>query len=1253
MRKKKLVLFFIVSFVISNLKAQSCFKQISAGVAYTVAIKTDGTLWAWGSNAYGQLGTGTHIGTINPVQIGTSTNWASVCAAVFHTVAIKTDGTLWAWGQDDYGQLGNGTITPWINNPIQVGSATNWASVSAGSGYTVAIKTNGTLWVWGRNLEGQLGDGTNVNRWSPKQIGVATNWASISAANFHTLAIKTDGSLWAWGGNNSGQLGDGTTVDKNTPSKIGSTTDWAKVITGYQHTMAIKTDGSLWAWGANYVGQLGDGTNISKKSPVQTGTATNWKSVTAGGYHTIALKTNGSLWAWGGNNYGQLGDGTTVDKNIPLQIGTATNWAIATAGEYYHSLALKTDGSLWAWGSNNVGQLGDGTTVDKNSPLQIVCPCTPTSSTTTFSNCGSYLWNGNTYISSGTYAKTGLTNAEGCDSTAILNLTIKQLTSSTTNITITTSQLPYSWNGYNYNFAGNYTAHLTNAVGCDSAATLNLTVVSGCFKKVIVGDYHTVAIKTDGTLWAWGHNYFGQLGDGTTVTKISPVQIGTANDWASVNNSFDYTIALKTDGTLWAWGYNFYGQLGDGTGITRKSPVQIGIANNWASVGIRNQHTEALKTDGSLWAWGLNNFGQLGDGTTVDKYSPVQIGAANNWASVGTGDNHTVAIKTDGSLWAWGKNSAGQLGDGTGINKKSPMQIGTATNWAKVSAGDNHTLAIKTDGSLWAWGWNSDGQLGDGTGISKYSPVQIGTATNWSRVSAGNLSNIALNTDGFLGVWGWNGYGQLGDGTRISKNSPVQLGCFVVCTPTTSSTTISNCGSYVWNGITYTSSGIYTKTGLFNVVGCDSTATLNLTLNTDFSGNITHPTKGNINNVGVNYNGATSNFNGGKYSYNCITAGTNVKIKPTKNNDIKKNNGVSSIDVILVTNHILNKAKLNSPYKLIAADVNNNKTITNIDIIFMKRLILGIDTSFTGNRLWAFVDSAYTFPDTTNPFPYKDSISFSNLTSNKTNQSFIGVKLGDVNYDWNAAVARGMATKPLELEYQTSNLYRVQNPIKVAITAKNFKDLTALQYTFNFNHKDYEFVGIENNKLGIEFNQQQANNNGNISFLWADAKGAERSLEDGSELFTLLLKPKQLRIKNDELRFGEVINNLQLTINNSITEIEAWDKDNLQHNIVLTKQTIQQEPQTPNTKQWTVSPNPNDGNIVISLTSNTNKTVVFELSNALGKILYKQSFEAVKGNNTYHFNLNKNTKLTSGIYFIKAIGLEGENVKRLVVNGKS
>ena len=378
---KKITLNFItLLFVIFDVTTASsqCWKEIETGYTTSLALKNDGTLWKWGA------------GTNTPIQLGTDSNWKTISQGSGHgsqitvqSLAIKTNGTLWAWGSNNYGQCGNGVFGGSLVNPMQIGTATDWDSVSTGKYHSMAIKTDGTLWAWGFNSSGQLGDGSTTNKNVPVQIGTSTNWKSVSACNNFTLAIKTDGTLWSWGSNNYERLGLNLGPSSfyyiiTSPMQVGTDTNWNSIVSGSSfgyHGAAIKTDGTLWAWGLNSSGQLGDGTTISRSTPTRIGTDNDWNFVSFGEEYTYAIKTNGTLWGWGYNGSGGnslLGDGTNIERNIPTQIGVATTWK--KVNSELHTLALRTDNSLWVWGINSAGELGNGNSQNQSTPVPVACP---------------------------------------------------------------------------------------------------------------------------------------------------------------------------------------------------------------------------------------------------------------------------------------------------------------------------------------------------------------------------------------------------------------------------------------------------------------------------------------------------------------------------------------------------------------------------------------------------------------------------------------------------------------------------------------------------------------------------------------------------------------------------------------------------------------------------------------------------------------------------------------------------------------
>jgi alpha-tubulin suppressor-like RCC1 family protein len=338
----------------------------------------EGGLWSWGYNGFGRLGNNTTTMRSSPAQtVSGGTNWKQISVALGGTTAaIKTDGTLWLWGYGGQGRLGNNSTTN-RSSPVQtISSGTNWKQVSVAR-HTAAIKTDGTLWVWGSAFEGRLGNNSNINRSSPVQtISSGTNWKQVSAGDAVSAAIKTDGTLWLWGC--SALLADNitnSTINRSSPVQtISSGTNWKQVAAGYHHAAAIKTDGTLWLWGQNNIyGLLGDNTRVIRSSPVQTvSSGNNWKQVSVNANLTAAIKTDGTLWLWGGNVRGALGNNSNISRSSPVQtVSSGTDWK-QVAVSCNHAAAIKTNGTLWLWGYNTLGVLGNNTTITRSSPVQTV-----------------------------------------------------------------------------------------------------------------------------------------------------------------------------------------------------------------------------------------------------------------------------------------------------------------------------------------------------------------------------------------------------------------------------------------------------------------------------------------------------------------------------------------------------------------------------------------------------------------------------------------------------------------------------------------------------------------------------------------------------------------------------------------------------------------------------------------------------------------------------------------------------------------
>lgn len=318
----------------------SDFVSISSGYNNSIAIRANGTAWAWGHNSYGRLGVSDTTNRSSPTLVsGGFTDWVKIDVTDSHSLGLRANGTIWSWGRNNSGGLGHGAIGSAYNRSSPqsvVGGFTDWADVAAGSQFSVGLRRNGTIWSWGSNSAGQLGDGTTTSSASPVSVvGGFTDWTQISSKGAHTLALRGNGALWAWGYNGSGQLGSGNTTTVSSPvSVVGGFTDWIHLAAGSDFSLAIRANGTLWSWGNNTFGKLGSNSTTNRSSPGSVvGGFTDWVQADSGVQHTAALRANGTLWNWGSGGYGRLGDGSYSNFSSPISVsGGFTDWVAVAVG---------------------------------------------------------------------------------------------------------------------------------------------------------------------------------------------------------------------------------------------------------------------------------------------------------------------------------------------------------------------------------------------------------------------------------------------------------------------------------------------------------------------------------------------------------------------------------------------------------------------------------------------------------------------------------------------------------------------------------------------------------------------------------------------------------------------------------------------------------------------------------------------------------------------------------------------------------
>jgi alpha-tubulin suppressor-like RCC1 family protein len=706
--------------------------MVSMGDAHGLALRADGTVLAWGSDTYGQLGVGRPLISTAPVKVPGLSNVRSIAGGSSHSLGVRQDGTVWAWGANEYGQLGDGTTTA-RSSPIQVPGVTNAVMACAGGWHSAALKQDGTVWAWGNNWNGQVGNGTTSTSSQPGPVTGLTGATSIACYGNQTLALLQDGTMRAWGANRQGELGDGTTIDRWLPVQV-SGLDNVVAING---TAALRRDGTVWEWGFNsccgqttpnlvptqspgvnsaallslsyggsFGGRLGavrsDGVTWwewqAGATPSAQATVGTIRAVASSPFFTLLLKGDGTVVSSGLNNSGQLGNGITPTGGWNWQADflpvVGLNNVTAVAAGDSHSLAIDVNGNVWAWGDDAYGQLGRGATLAVTVPT--VVP-------------------------------------------GLSNIVQVSAAGAGTSLALDSSGNVWAW-GLNYH------GQLGDGTNANRSSPVLLTAVQNVKMVAKSSTWTSMVLKQDGTVWAWGNNFFGQLANGTTGNySTSPAQVPGLTNVAAISAHTYHMLAVKQDGTVWAWGDNGNGQLGLGTTTASLVPTQIPTLSGVKSVTATWARSFAVNTDGTVMGWGSGAWGALGDGTWGDfnQLTPKLVPGVTSVVEL-SASSHTLVRRSDGSIWGWG-----QTWGGSELGKNPPSSTpGPVTGlgpMAGIATGQQTSVLLGADGLVYTGGANATGQLGDGT-FAQHADFVLAVAsglTGYLDLSTGTTANVS------------------------------------------------------------------------------------------------------------------------------------------------------------------------------------------------------------------------------------------------------------------------------------------------------------------------------------------------------------------------------------------------------------------------------------------------------------------------------------------------------------------------------
>lgn len=711
---------------------------------------------------------------------------ATLAVGGYHTCAIgESARELRCWGWGSAGRLGNGS-GPEVDRaaPARVSTpVAAWRAVVASETHSCAIATAGNVYCWGTNASGQLGDGTVVNRSAPVAVvGLGTGVAQLAVGWYHSCALMRTGKINCWGYGAYGQLGSGQTANQTTPGEVSGISDAVAVGAGAQHTCAALADGSVKCWGRNDLGQVGDGSATNRVIPVFASVGIPAAALAIGAHHSCARSAAGAMRCWGYNGNGELGDGTTVTRYGGVAVDGLSSGVSTMAAGSNHTCALTPGNTLRCWGYNSSGQVGNGTT-----SAAVVRPATVAGVTIPIDEIGGgrlhtcIRAHGNRIHCWGNAAngRTGIGNTQTSPGYATYPLPISGLRAPVAQLSfrgytmcaLTRIGSVSCW-GNNDNGQIGDGLSLPHADLIQQSGPRDVAGLGPGTTMIATGDRHACALKTGGTVWCWGNNASGQLGDQTALSRRTPVQVVGITDAVEISAGASFTCARTSAGAIWCWGLNANGQLGNGSTTNSLQAVMAeGLAQDAIALSLGNSHACAVRRDNKVLCWGINTNGQLGDGTTTQRTVPTLVNDGFGvYVSVAAGVYHTCGLTNTGQPKCWGRNDRGQLGDNSTTQRPSPAAVAVlAGGVTQLASGRDHSCALRNTADVYCWGFNGSAQIGDGATVTRLQPVPASNV-------GGGVQAIALGADSSCAVlatgeglcWGNNDYGRLGNGSMTA-----------------------------------------------------------------------------------------------------------------------------------------------------------------------------------------------------------------------------------------------------------------------------------------------------------------------------------------------------------------------------------------------------------------------------------------------------------------------------------------------------